>query len=166
MRSDFRFIYCFSVVMVYTVLAMVGELGSPMMLSNLGFCCFCSYACLLTSDYLKFSLPSICLIGACHSLIAIDSELLRVQLCLCSCDFGILWFWDSGCVRVFDSQAFSETLKSWHDQAPGILGFWDLKIPGVLESLDVVPPLGTVGLSAEFETKADQSRWEGTRDTG
>jgi hypothetical protein len=38
-----------------------------MMPSNLGFCCFCSYACFLPSDYLKCLLPTIYLIGACPS---------------------------------------------------------------------------------------------------
>ena len=38
-----------------------------MMPSSLGFCCFCSYTCLLLSDYLKCLQPSICLIGACPS---------------------------------------------------------------------------------------------------
>ena len=36
----------------------------------------------------------------------------------------------------------------------------------MLEYLEVVPPLGTVGLSAEFETKVDQYRLEGTQPTG
>jgi hypothetical protein len=37
-----------------------------------------------------------------------------------------------------------------------LLGSWDPKILGVLERLEVVPPLGTVGLSAEFDTKVNQ----------
>jgi hypothetical protein len=42
------------------------------------------------------------------------------------------------------------------------LGSWDPKILGpkslgLLELLEVVLALGTVGLSAEFETKVDQS---------
>ena len=37
-----------------------------------------------------------------------------------------------------------------------LLGSWDSKILGVLEYLEVVPPLVTMGLSAEFETKVDQ----------
>lgn len=43
-----------------------------------------------------------------------------------------------------------------------LLGTWDPKIRGVLELLEVVPPLGTMGLSAEFETKVDQHQLEGT----
>ena len=43
-----------------------------------------------------------------------------------------------------------------------LLGTWDPKIRGVLELLEVVPPLGTVRLSAEFETKVDQHQLEGT----
>ena len=36
----------------------------------------------------------------------------------------------------------------------------------MLERLEVVPPLGNMELSAEFETKVDQRQLEGTRDTG
>ena len=43
-----------------------------------------------------------------------------------------------------------------------LLGSWDPKILGVLEHLEVVPPLGTMGLSAEFKTKVDQHQLEGT----
>ena len=56
-------------------------------------------------------------------------------------------------VTVLDSLASSETLRFWCDQAPGILESWDPKILGVLEHLEVVSPLGTVGLSAMFKTK-------------
>ena len=37
-----------------------------------------------------------------------------------------------------------------------LLGSWDPKILGVLEHLEVVPPLGTMELSTVFETKVDQ----------
>ena len=37
-----------------------------------------------------------------------------------------------------------------------LLGSWNPKILGMLECLEVVPPLGTMGLSTEFETKVDQ----------
>ena len=37
-------------------------------------------------------------------------------------------------------------------------GSWDPKILGVLASLEVVPSLGTLGMSTEFETKVDQSQ--------
>jgi hypothetical protein len=37
-----------------------------------------------------------------------------------------------------------------------LLGSWDPKILGVLENLEVVPPLGTMRLYAEFETNIDQ----------
>ena len=126
--------------------------------SNLGFCCFCSYACLLTSDYLKCLLPSIYLIGACLPIIPVDSGLLRVQLSLWSFDCGILWTWDSGCVRVFGSQASSETLKYWCDPAPLILGSCCPKILSVLQCLEVVSPLRTMELSGLFETKVHQNR--------
>jgi hypothetical protein len=88
-------------------------------------------------------------------VILVESELLRIQLSLLSCDSGILWFWDSGCVRVLGSETFSESQRSWCDYIPGILGPWDPQILGVLEHLEVVPPLGTMEFSAEFETKVD-----------
>ena len=37
-----------------------------------------------------------------------------------------------------------------------LLGSWDPKILVMLECLEVVPPLGTMGLSTEFKTKVDQ----------
>jgi hypothetical protein len=67
MRSDFRFEFRFSSVMVYPGHAMVGELGSDDDLANLGFCCLCSYACLLPSDNLKCYLLFLYLTGACPS---------------------------------------------------------------------------------------------------
>jgi hypothetical protein len=51
MKSDFRSKSCFSGVMLYPGLAMVGN-WVLMILSNLDFYCLCSYACLLPSDYL------------------------------------------------------------------------------------------------------------------
>ena len=42
---------------------------------------------------------------------------------------------------------------------PGVtkpLGSWDPKILVVLDCLEVVSPLGTMGLSTDFETKVDQ----------
>ena len=134
-----------------------------MMTSNLGFCCFYSYACLLPFDYFKCSLPSIIWLEPVFPLIPVESELLRVQLSLWSCDSGILWCWDSGCVRVLGSQASSETLRSWCDQAPVILGSWNPKILGMLQRLEVMSPLWTVGLSVVFKTKVYQHRSEGTQ---
>jgi hypothetical protein len=48
---------------------------------------------------------------------------------------------------VTGSQAASGTLRSWYDQAPGILG--------ILECLGVELPLGVVGLDLEFLPKTD-----------
>ena len=42
----------------------------------------------------------------------------------------------------------------------------DPKILGMLEHLEVVPPLGTMELSAVFKTKVDQHQPEGTRAAG
>jgi hypothetical protein len=88
-------------------------------------------------------------------VILVESELLRVQVFLWSCDSGNLWFWDSGCVRVPGTQASSETLRSWCDQAPGILGSWDPGSGAPSGDLGVETPLGTMGLSAEFVSKVD-----------
>jgi hypothetical protein len=129
--------------------------------SNLGFCCFCSYACLLPSDYLKCSLPLIYLIGAYPSCIPswvrtpqgpAFSVILRFWLCQSSRQSGFLWDFE---ILVWPS--------SWD---PGILGSWNPKILGVLQFLEVVPPLGTMELSAVFKIKVDQHRPEGTRAAG
>jgi hypothetical protein len=49
-----------------------------------------------------------------------------------------------------------QTLRSWCDQAPGILRSGDPKILGV------VLPLEAMGLSTEFTTKVDQLQLEET----
>jgi hypothetical protein len=99
------------------------------------------------------------------SVIPVESDFLRVQLSLWSCDSGILWWWNSGCASVLDSQASSETLRSLCNQAPEIPKSWDPKILGVLECLEMIPPLGTM-VSTELETKLDQHRLEETWATG
>ena len=38
-----------------------------------------------------------------------------------------------------------------------LLGSWDPKILGMLECLEVVPPLEIMGLFTDFKTKEDQS---------
>jgi hypothetical protein len=43
-----------------------------------------------------------------------------------------------------------------------ILRSWDPTVLAVLQCLEVVLPLGTLGLSTEFEIKVDQCRLEGT----
>jgi hypothetical protein len=65
-RSDFRSMPCFSGVIEYPGL-LWWESFVQMMPCNLDFCCFCSYSCPLPSDYLKYLLSSIYLIGACPS---------------------------------------------------------------------------------------------------
>ena len=42
-----------------------------------------------------------------------------------------------------------------------LLGSWNPKILVMLECLEVIPPLGTVGLSAVLATKVDQHNSEG-----
>ena len=64
------------------------------------------------------------------------------------------------CVRVLGSQGSSETLRSLCDQAPGIMISWNPKILGMLQCLEFVSPLGTVGLFAVFETKVYQDQPE------
>ena len=122
------------------------------MQSNRPFCCLCSYACvcLLPSVYLKYLLPSIYLIGAYPSY---NPSQFRIPQ---STSFSvILWFqapvtWDSGCVRVCGSQAFSEILKSWCDQPPVILWSCYPKTLGMLQCLEVVSPLRTVEMSDQW----------------
>jgi hypothetical protein len=131
-----------------------------MMPSNLGFCCFCSYACLLPYDYLMCLLPSKYLVGAFPSY---NLGWFRTpQIPAFSCDSRLLWTWESGCVRVLGSQASSETLRFWCDQVPGILVSWNPKILGMVQCVEMVSPLGTVRLSGVFRTKVYQHISEGT----
>jgi hypothetical protein len=85
--------------------------------SNLGFCCFCPYACLLPSDYLKCSLPSIYLIGACPSC---NPSWVRTSQS--PAFFEVLWFWDPVMVR------FWVCHSSWQSSFIGD--------PGILRSSD------------------------------
>ena len=41
-----------------------------------------------------------------------------------------------------------------------LLGSWAPNILGMLEHLEMIPPLGTLGLSAEFKTKVDHAYWK------
>jgi hypothetical protein len=88
-----------------------------MMPSNLGFCC------LPPTIWLSLVLPALDISDQSLPIppVILVSELLRVQLSLWSYDFEILGSWDPGCVRAPQSQAASGTLRSWCDQAPGIL---------------------------------------------
>jgi hypothetical protein len=121
-----------------------------MMPSNLGFCCFYSYDCLLPSDYLKYLLSSIYLIGACPSynpswFRAPQSPAFSVILWC-----GLLWTWESGCVRVLGSQV---PLRPWNTGVTKLLLSWDpvVKDPGrVLQCLEVVSPLRSVELSGQW----------------
>jgi hypothetical protein len=67
MRNYFNSESCFSSVISYPGLAVVGELGVLMMPSNLGFCCLDFCACFMTSGYLLCYLPLLSLTGACIS---------------------------------------------------------------------------------------------------
>jgi hypothetical protein len=86
-------------------------------------------------------------------VILVMSELLRVQLSLWSCDYGILRSWDPGCVRAPGSQAASGNLRSWYDQAPGILESLDLVVLGVCLLLSVV------GLAEELVPNVCSGHW-------
>jgi hypothetical protein len=57
-------------------------------------------------------------------------------------------------------------LRFWCDQLPGILGSWDPKIMGMLECLEVVPPLGAMVLSNEFANKVNHHQLEEAVATG
>ena len=86
MRSDFRSESCFSGVLGYPGLAMMGN-WVLMMPSNLGFCCLCSYACFLPSGYLQCYGPQLCLTGACPSH---NPGFVRTPQSRCLCDPVIL----------------------------------------------------------------------------
>jgi hypothetical protein len=117
----------------------------------------------LPSYYLKCLLPSIYLFGACPFY---NPSWFRTPL---SPDFSvILWFRAPVNLRFWvcqnlGSQASSETLRSWCDQAPVLLGSWNPNILGVLQNLEVVSPLRTRGLSGVFETQVYHYWSGGTR---
>ena len=64
------------------------------------------------------------ILGSCDAEILGMSEFLTFKLLLRLCDPGVT----------------------------KLLGSWDPKSLGILEHLEVICPLGTVGLSTEFET--------------
>ena len=132
-----------------------------MLPSNLGFCCFCSYAYLPPSDYLK---SSVYLFGACPS--CNPSWFTTSQS---SAFFVILWFWDPGMLRLWVHQSSWQSSFLWNPEILVWPSSWDpgikdlrSKILGVFEHLEVVPPLATIGLSAKFKTKVDHHWLEGT----
>jgi hypothetical protein len=129
--------------------------------SNFGFCCFCSYTCLCYVIISSACWSQYIWLETVFSVILFDSDLLRVQLSLWSCESVILWTWDSGCVRVLGSQASSETLRSWCDHAPGIMGFWDPGIlvswnPNILDSSNCYLLWGLWGCPLCWKPSADQ----------
>jgi hypothetical protein len=85
-------------------------------------------------------------------VILVVSELLRVQLCLWSCDSMILWSRDSGCIRVLGCQAASGTWRNWWSCDPVILC--------VLECLGLELSLSALGLAAEFVPRMGILSWE------
>jgi hypothetical protein len=130
--------------------------------SCLGFCCFCSYSCLLPSDYFKCSLPSIYLIGACPSY---NPSWVRTPQ---SPAFSLILssFQDPVILRFWVCQSSWESSCLWNSEILVWPSSWDPKILGILEHLEVVPSLGIMGSSSEFLTKVDQHRLEGTQATG
>jgi hypothetical protein len=64
------------------------------------------------------------------------------------------------CVRVLGNQAASRTLRSWCDQASGILGSWWPVSLAELECLGFEPTLSAVVLTPEFAPKVNQNRPE------
>ena len=99
-------------------------------------------------------------------IIPVDSGLLWVQLSLWSLDCGLLWTWDSGCLRVLGSQAtlrprntgVTQLLLSWCPVCPKILG--------VLEYLEVISPLSIIKLSGLLETNVNQNWSKETQASG
>ena len=98
--------------------------------SKLGFYCFCSYACLLSSDYLMCLLPSIYLIGPCPSY---DPGWFRIPQ---SSAFSvILWFQDPVNLRFWVCQSSWLSSFLWDPEILLWLSSWN---HGILESSDPV----------------------------
>jgi hypothetical protein len=97
-----------------------------MLPSNLGFYCFCSYACLLPSDYLKSSLPSLYLIGACLSC-----NPCWVRISLIPSFSVILWFWNLVMLRFWVCQSSCHSSFLWDPEIQVWPSSWD---PGILRS--------------------------------
>jgi hypothetical protein len=135
MRSGFKSESCSSSVCIQYFLWWKNWV--LMMSSNLGFCCLCSYTCLLPSGYLYCHLPLLSLTRACSSCDPGCDKLLRIQL-----DSVTPWFSDPGLVRAPGSQAASGTLKSWYDQAPRFYDPEHVSAPMILGMLGQVlwPP--------------------------
>ena len=125
--------------------------------SNLGFCCFCSYACLLPSDYLKCLLPSIYLIGACPSY---NPSWFRTPQ---SPAFSvILWLWTLVNLRFWVCQSFWQSSFLWD---PEILVWPTLGYPEILLSWD--PARVTVpGSGVAMQSVILRSRGESSGDCG
>lgn len=148
--------------MLYPGLAMVGV--GFWWCQVTGFCCFCSCACLRTSDYLKCSLPSIYLIGACLSC---NPDLVRTPQN--PAFFVILWFWDPVMLRFWVCQSSWQSSFLWDPEILVWPSSWD---PEILRSWMCESAWkwyllwGVVGLSTEFETKVDQCQLEGIQASG
>jgi hypothetical protein len=108
--------------------------------SNLVFCCFCSYACILPSDCLKCSLTSLYLIGACPSC---NPNWVRTSQS--PAFFVILWFWDPVNLRFWICQSSWPSSFLWDPVVTKLLVSRDPKIMGMLECLEVISFWGTVG---------------------
>jgi hypothetical protein len=80
------------------------ENGVLMMPSNLGFCCLCSYACLMPSDCLQYYLPLLYLTEACPSC-------------------------DTDCFRIPQSPAVSVILLFWHPEILSVSEFLEVRLP-------------------------------------
>lgn len=135
MRSDFRFISCFSGVVVYPGLAMMGELGSDDAILGyyIGFCCFCSSDCLPPSDYLKCTLSLIYLIVGCSTC-----NLGCVRILQSPAFSVVLWFRDPLILRFWVCQSSWQSSFLWDPENlvwqtswdPGILISWGIRVPG------------------------------------
>jgi hypothetical protein len=114
-------------------------------------------------NILSFVLPSLYLSGASSSG---DPGCARTPQG--PAVFVILWFWDPvilrcWCVRIPRSQVASGTLRSWYDQAPGILWFCN---PGHVREPGSGVSFGFCGLAEEFASKVIWHRLEGIQATG
>ena len=122
MRSDYRSICCFcGDVILYPRLdgmrvwfwwcqVTLVSVAYVLMLASCHL--IISSACCPQYIWLEYVLP----------IIPVDSGLLRVQLSLWSFACGLLWTWDSGCVRVLGSQV---PLRPWNTGVTQLLLSWD-----------------------------------------
>lgn len=116
------------------------------------------FSCLPPTIWISLVLPALAIwLEPVLTVSLVVSEILRAQLSL--------WSWESGCVTVPGSQATSETLRSWWDQAPGILASWHpgcVRVPGIWASSECYETGCRVCAQGKLvQTRRNLSHWSG-----